>query len=479
MHIHSRSVLTTSLLALALVALTTPASPATGPSSSQSPYLVPVAAGVETVSILTVGDAVKKRHKGNEPYRMVGIPDGLGAFDNGDGTFTVLMNHELPETSGVVRDHGGRGAFVSDWQVRKSDLKVLKGGDLVQRVLLWNGGEYVESASESFNRFCSADLAPVSALYDEATGLGFGDGLIFLTGEEAGPTGRAFAHIARGRDHGTSYELPRLGRFSWENAVPSPFAQEKTIVAGLDDTAGGELYFYVGTKQAEGSPVDQAGLQNGILYTTAIAGFASEPPLGFTSARFSLAVVENPQAATADPDGTGLNRPEDGGWDPTNPSVFYFVTTATFTGNTRLWQVTFDDIANPEAGGTIEVVLDGAATGVRMMDNMTVDGGGSVYVQEDVGNNPHIGRILRIDPASGGLAVIAEHDRARFLVGTPGFLTQDEEASGIIEVTGLFEGVDGYDTSSNRYFLTDVQAHYPLPGELVQGGQLLLMKVPR
>ena len=32
---------------------------------------------------------------------MVGIPDGLGAFDNGDGTFTVLMNHELGNTQGV------------------------------------------------------------------------------------------------------------------------------------------------------------------------------------------------------------------------------------------------------------------------------------------------------------------------------------------------------------------------------------------
>ncbi len=30
---------------------------------------------------------------------MVGIPDGLGAFDNHDGTFTVLMNHELGNTA--------------------------------------------------------------------------------------------------------------------------------------------------------------------------------------------------------------------------------------------------------------------------------------------------------------------------------------------------------------------------------------------
>src|SRR5262249_35020479 len=47
------------------------------------PELVPVGANVSTRPILTVGDSVGG-------YRMVGIPDGLGAFDNGDGTFTVL-----------------------------------------------------------------------------------------------------------------------------------------------------------------------------------------------------------------------------------------------------------------------------------------------------------------------------------------------------------------------------------------------------
>ena len=42
------------------------------------------------MSILTAGDSVNG-------YRMAGWPDGLGAYDNGDGTFTLLMNHELSE----------------------------------------------------------------------------------------------------------------------------------------------------------------------------------------------------------------------------------------------------------------------------------------------------------------------------------------------------------------------------------------------
>lgn len=53
----------------------------TGPSSSQSPYLLRAQPGVVTVSLLTVGDSVNLKPDGMTPYRMVGIPDGLGAYD--------------------------------------------------------------------------------------------------------------------------------------------------------------------------------------------------------------------------------------------------------------------------------------------------------------------------------------------------------------------------------------------------------------
>src|SRR5436853_3692833 len=60
----------------------------TGPSTTQSPYLSPVPRTYGTVSILSAGESVNG-------YKMVGVPDGLGAFDNNNGTFTLLMNHEL------------------------------------------------------------------------------------------------------------------------------------------------------------------------------------------------------------------------------------------------------------------------------------------------------------------------------------------------------------------------------------------------
>src|SRR6266508_1182278 len=101
--------------AVATVAVAAPGG-STGPSSSQSPYLVRSQPGVALKSIVTVGDAVPRA--GGGTYRMVGIPDGLGAFDNGDGTFTVLMNHELAPGLGAVWAHGAAGAFVSKWTVR-------------------------------------------------------------------------------------------------------------------------------------------------------------------------------------------------------------------------------------------------------------------------------------------------------------------------------------------------------------------------
>jgi len=75
----------------------------TGPSSSQSPYVVRSVPGVVTKAILTVGDSPV-----GSSYRMAGIPDGLGAFDNRDGTFTLLMNHELGSSQGEIRAHGAR-----------------------------------------------------------------------------------------------------------------------------------------------------------------------------------------------------------------------------------------------------------------------------------------------------------------------------------------------------------------------------------
>src|SRR5262245_35815349 len=152
-------------------------------------YLTALAPGATVTPLLTTGDAV-------DGYKMIGIPDGLGAFDNGDGTFTVLMYHELPATAGVVRDHGQMGAFVSMFVIDKSTLEVLSGGDLIQRVVL-DG-----TASTAFARLCSADLPALTAFFNAQTGLGTRE-RIFMNGEETGNEGRGFGTVV---STGTAYE---------------------------------------------------------------------------------------------------------------------------------------------------------------------------------------------------------------------------------------------------------------------------------
>jgi CheY-like chemotaxis protein len=127
-----------------------------GPSSSQAPYLLSSDSHVYTESLLTSGDSVGG-------YKMVGIPDGLGAFDNGNGTFTVLMNQELSAGQGAVRAHGRNGAFVSEWVFDKTTLQVLSGKDLMHDVWLYDTTtkSYVDhnagNSPASFSRFCSAN----------------------------------------------------------------------------------------------------------------------------------------------------------------------------------------------------------------------------------------------------------------------------------------------------------------------------------
>jgi len=241
----------------------------TGPSTTTDPFLLPSEPNVRFTSIVTSGDAL--------PSDGVfgGIPDGLGAFDNGDGTFTLLVNHEFGSTAGLTRDHGGTGAYVDRLVIDKSTLEVVAADDLIKTVMLWDTGSssYVQS-TVNFQRFCSGDLPTESALFNSATGLG-SHSHIYFTGEENSPSvaspigGRPTATIVDGNGAGTTYELARMGNMGFENVVANPFEQNATVVGLSDDETGGEIYIYVGSKQATGTEVDKAGLTNGLLYGVA------------------------------------------------------------------------------------------------------------------------------------------------------------------------------------------------------------------
>jgi Ca2+-binding RTX toxin-like protein len=457
-----------------------------GPSTTQTPYLISLEPNVTFTSILSVGDIVGT-HPDGSPRPMVGVPDGIGAFDNGDGTMTIMFNHELGSAAGAVREHGSTGAFVDKIVVDKTTLQVLSAEDLGKTVFQNPDGDgiYV-NATTAFERLCSADLAPTSAFYNARTNLGTTE-RIYMAGEETGPpftpdNGRGWAFVVTGPDAGKVYELPAMGNISFENLVASPATGNKTVVMEMDDTSPlGQVYMYVGTKQATGNTVEKAGLTNGSLYGVKVTGMLDETNgtvLPGDAATFTMVSLPNAKTSTgvqlqADSETatvTEFLRPEDGAWDPSHPNWYYFNTTASFAGNSRLWRLEFNDINNPEAGGTIRMMLTGTE-GQKMLDNMTVSADGKVTLVEDVGNNAFLGRVLQYDPTTDTLVPIGIHDSARF--GTPPTapFNQDEEASGVLDVTSILGGPD------RKAYLLDTQAHYSIGGELVEGGQLQLMYV--
>jgi len=506
----------------------------TGPSTTASAYMVPssLSSGVSFVSIAT--SLVNEFHTNLDTgvansYRLVGIPDGMGVYrdeqDIRDNTFSLLVNHELGDDRGIVRAHGNRGALVSQWRIRRGDLSVVGGRDLITNTNLFNMTtnsynnfnsasampDYVQSAgnaqgwgavnTDGFGRFCSADLAPVSAFqWTDASGATFGTAdRIFLNGEERGPSGRAFAHIVTGSEARTAYELPALADFSWENTVASPHGQRKTIVAGLDDSTGGELYFYVGDKQNSGNVVDRAGLTNGKTYGMAVTGIASELTGSvFNSTPFTMVDLSTHQLGTGDnfevvsgaAGVTSFARPEDGAWNPSNPNEFFWVTTGTGGVPTRLFRTSFTDINNPLAGGTVTVVGQGndqasftggfasatGATTADRFDNIAMSRFNQVLIQEDVGGVDRLGRIWLYDATVDSLVEVGISESYFFGDSdllTPGLqarLTNDEETSGII---------DAWDILGPGWWLLNMQAHYGIAGELVEGGQLMAAFIPQ
>ena len=487
------------------------------PAASGAPYVIPTAEGWSSTSVLTVGNSVNG-------YRMTGIPDGLGAFDNGDGTISVLMNHELGADKSKVRGHGGKGAFVSRWTIDLNTLTVRSGRDFVDSPAkfnlwvdgAWKSADLASEKSRSLTRLCAAELAPISAFYNSASGKGY-NGHIFLNGEEGGNANanRAMAWVAA---DGTAWELPGFGFGkvnddgdpppSWENLVANPSTGDATVVLAMSDGGTNQVYVYVGAKQADGTPIQKAGLVGGKLFSIAVPEVKAETRdanIGIAKSlvgkgagkRFGLAAPNK---------GTTFLRPEDGAWDPRNPKVFYFVTTdrnnfaadgtvrdgqdVKQVGRTRLWALTFDDLANIATDGKeigkVELLLDGTEGG-DMFDNIAIDKTGVIYLCEDIGNSRHNSKMWTYDTNTGAFATFMRFDPAKFGDIVDGKYTapvapyvDDKETSGVLDVTDLFSKASWFRPGS-KALLTVVQAHFAydasdaVGAELVEGGQLLLL----
>ena len=153
------------------------------------------------------------------------------------------------------------------------------------------------------------------------------------------------------------------------------------------------------------------------------------------------------------------------------------------------------------------MLIDGTGPN-QMFDNITVDVDGNLLLQEDPGNQPHAAKIWKFYPGSRQLVLIAKADPQRFGDREGGTTTPptapfnaDEESSGILDVTHLFtKGRGGHRfherdrddhedeiddrikwaKPGTRFYLGTVQPHYSVgDAELVEGGQLFLLQVPK
>jgi Bacterial protein of unknown function (DUF839) len=486
-------------------------------ATSVKPYVEPVGGEYAVTALFSVDDKVPLLGgTQGQQYRMVGIPDGLGAHPNRNGTSTLFMNHELGFTTlsePVVGGPPNRGAIVSKW-ILDHDGDPVAGRRAYDRIYdentLLGPAPVVGNEAQmprQFARFCSGFLAGPANGFDRQ---------VYLTNEEAtspdtfdGKGGLSVA-IFGNRLH----TLPKLGRYSKENSVVQPTRGRRTVILPTEDgpaTLDNQLYMYVGTKDRsrKASALARNGLDNGKLYVFRSLEPARNSERTFTSGSVTGEWVEIPGAEgltdtelEAASDAVGAMtfvRPEDGAFNPNNPNEFFFDTTGSSSGADdgvnelgRLYSlrlhpgnplkparlsIVYNADAVVAAGGDIAISPDNLDVSRRYL---MINEDGTTESRAVMAAKGRDGSVWRFDLVKGAVGVdpstatrVAQLDppgRDGVPVG-PGIW----ETSGIIDASRLF----GADT-----WLSDVQAHPPTSPPAgatvtVEDGQLFLMRPSR
>ncbi len=517
---------------IAVIAATTFLAISAAPANAAAPvYVEAVASSATLTPFASAGDMVGT-------YLVPGIPDGLGVIKNGN-SLRIITNHEWSATNAVAAGRttaGGlvSGSFLSDMTYDLKTQKVTKAVDLFKDVVWYDyaTGKYGNTpgapagalVKDSFgtlnhsyllNRFCSGALAPVGTFFDKASGFGFNDA-VFLAGEEGGDESRAFA---TNLTNGQLVQLPALGLAAWENVIPVPTKGKTTALMVNEDGSAtdSQQWMYVGTKTKTGTWYEKAGFTNGKSYVLAAAAdamvandneirskYGKNKPFAITFAEVNTKANGKDQNIEAAAKGIEFARVEDGHFDPKKPNDYYFVTTesnkdpvataanpATPTvtrDGGALWRIRFKDVSKPLGGATLELLLDGSEDiYMSKPDNIAVDSFGNVLIQEDPGNNAHLARIVSYRISDGKVGTIARFKAEYFTSTGASFITQDEESSGIVDVTTELR-TSKSDTASYYMFVAQVHATPakarpdldPADATLakaVEGGQWYILKI--
>lgn len=229
-----------------------------------------------------------------------GVPDGMGAVRNSDGTVTVYVNHELSASDAFIsvieRQYGGFGSNVTAIKFNPETGEIVKITNAIKSAVWYDytTGKYGKNPeapldapnvdsfstpnhSKALNRFCSATLIDAGGLFYKNKQGKFGTkDPIFLTGEEGGDESRAFGLNVATKQ---LVQLPALGLGASENVgIASVKATKKSTVAVLGEdgeSTSSQLFVYKGTKTKTGSWFKRAGLTNGLRYVTRVLNSGS------------------------------------------------------------------------------------------------------------------------------------------------------------------------------------------------------------
>ena len=133
--------------------------------------------------------------------------------------------------------------------------------------------------------------------------------------------------------------------------------------------------------------------------------------------------------------------------------------------------VRFEDVDQPEMGGTIELLLDGSeAPYLNKPDNMGIDSKGNLLIQEDPGDNAHLARIVAYD-------VDDRRPRCRRRV-RPGPVPRRRRPASSPRTRSRAASSTPSEVLGKGWFLFDAQVHkaFPDPAK-VEYGQLLALHV--
>ena len=132
--------------------------------TSIKPYMVSVSPEYAVQPLLSVADRVPRTSDATQQFQLVGIPDGLGAYRDGNET-VVYMNHEFVQgalSEPIIGEPLNRGTIVSRIVLAK-DGSVLSGDRAYDDI--YSGDTFVGPAPDvtnstpGFSRFCSGSLS--------------------------------------------------------------------------------------------------------------------------------------------------------------------------------------------------------------------------------------------------------------------------------------------------------------------------------